>query len=123
MTISQSAMAIRFNATLIGTIRVAKSRLRDASDFQIPCPFNNNITTTIIILNENCDFSETEAVLRNRVDQTQSNALVFSHGSDFDECKAGAQCKDNEFCFNTYGSYRCIAKLTCPSDYEQVSDK
>ncbi|XP_020618875.1 fibulin-1-like [Orbicella faveolata] len=42
--------------------------------------------------------------------------------SDFDECKAGAQCKDNEFCFNTYGSYRCIAKMTCPSDYEQVSD-
>ena len=106
MTISQQAMAIRFNATLIGTIRVTKSR---------------NITTTI--LHENCDFSETEAVVRNRVDQTQSNELVFSHGSDFDECKAGAQCKDNEFCFNTYGSYRCIAKLTCPSDYEQVSDK
>ena len=73
---------------------------------------------------ENCEFSKTEPVLRNAVDKTQSNALVFLHASDFDECKAGAaQCKDNEFCFNTYGSYRCIPKLNCPADYDRVSDK
>ncbi|KAJ7372057.1 Complement Clr-like EGF-like [Desmophyllum pertusum] len=43
--------------------------------------------------------------------------------SDFDECEAGSrQCKDNEYCFNTYGSARCMPKITCPSDYDQVSD-
>lgn len=44
--------------------------------------------------------------------------------SDKDECKSGiAKCKDNEFCFNTYGFYQCIPKLSCSSDYVKVNDK
>ncbi|CAH3164361.1 unnamed protein product [Pocillopora meandrina] len=43
--------------------------------------------------------------------------------TDNDECQAGKdKCKDDEFCFNTYGFYQCIPKLSCSSDYVQVSD-
>ena len=41
--------------------------------------------------------------------------------SDFDECEAGQKCEQDEFCFNTYGSHRCMPKLRCPSDYQQMS--
>lgn len=42
--------------------------------------------------------------------------------SDFDECEAGAKCNDDQFCFNTYGGQRCIPKLKCYTNYENMSD-
>lgn len=35
---------------------------------------------------------------------------------DIDECKTQNPCSGNEYCFNTYGSYRCINE-TCPQPH------
>lgn len=48
--------------------------------------------------------------------------VICLFSSDFDECEAGAKCNDDQFCFNTYGGQRCIPKLKCYTNYENMSD-
>ena len=44
---------------------------------------------------------------------------ILSPVSDKNECLTSNQCKGNEECFNTKGSFKCV-DYSCPSDYKKI---